>query len=79
MLIPEGARRLEEAGNFGNLRAAAGARRSAFRGMVFQDSDVYKWLEALGWESAREPSRSSRGWRTTRSSCSRPRSATTAT
>ena len=24
--------------------------------MVFMDSDVYKWLEALGWELAREPS-----------------------
>ena len=24
--------------------------------MVFMDSDVYKWLEALGWELGREPS-----------------------
>ena len=55
------------------------ARRSAFRGMVFHDSDVYKWLEALGCELAREPSPELRGWRTRRSSCSRPRSARTAT
>ena len=25
--------------------------------MVFSDSDVYKWLEALAWEIGREPSR----------------------
>ncbi len=24
--------------------------------MVFSDSDVYKWLEALAWEIGREPS-----------------------
>ena len=56
VLIPDGARRLEEAGNFGNLRAAAGRSEEPFRGMVFHDSDVYKWLEALGHELAREPS-----------------------
>ena len=28
--------------------------------MVFMDSDVHKWLEALGWELGREPSRTSR-------------------
>ncbi len=50
VLIPDGARRLEEAGSFGNLRG------ERFRGMVFGDSDVHKWLEALGHELAREPS-----------------------
>jgi DUF1680 family protein len=39
-----------------NLRAAAGRSDAAFHGMVFMDSDVHKWLEALGWELAREPS-----------------------
>src|SRR4051794_29764474 len=51
-LIPDGARRLEEAGNLHNLRVAAGREPGEFRGMVFHDSDVYKWLEALGWEGS---------------------------
>ena len=52
----EGARKLEEAGNFHNLRVAAGQKDGEFLGMRFADSDVHKWLEALGWELAREPS-----------------------
>ena len=56
MLLVEGARRLEEAGNFHNLRVAAGQEEGEFIGMRFADSDVHKWLEALGWELAREPS-----------------------
>ncbi len=55
-LLPDGEHWLEEAGNFENLRAAAGRSDAAFRGMVFMDSDVHKWLEALGWELGREPS-----------------------
>ena len=46
LLLPEGARELEEAGNFHNLRVAAGHEDGEFRGMRFADSDVYKWLEA---------------------------------
>lgn len=42
-----------------NLRIAAGVSEGQFEGMVFQDSDVYKWLEAaghlLGEESERNP------------------------
>ena len=48
--IPAGREQLEQAGNFDDLRAAAGLKDVAFRGMVFMDSDVYKWLEAIGWE-----------------------------
>ena len=55
-LIPEGHERLEEAGNFHDLRVAAGREEGEFRGLVFMDSDVHKWLEAVGWELAREPS-----------------------
>jgi DUF1680 family protein len=55
-LLLDGEHWLEEAGNFENLRAAAGRSDSEFRGMVFMDSDVHKWLEALGWELGREPS-----------------------
>ncbi len=51
-LIPDGARRLEEAGNLPNLRRAAGLEAGGFIGMRFSDSDVYKWLEAIGWEGS---------------------------
>jgi hypothetical protein len=30
-----------------NFKIASGQREGAFYGEVFQDSDVYKWLEAL--------------------------------
>jgi DUF1680 family protein len=51
-----GAEELERAGTFENLRIAAGRASGQRRGMVFSDSDVYKWLEALAWEIGREPS-----------------------
>jgi DUF1680 family protein len=50
VLIPGGQEQLERAGNLDDLRAAAGLTDVEFRGMVFMDSDVYKWLEAVGWE-----------------------------
>jgi DUF1680 family protein len=54
--IPLGAEELERAGTLDNLRIAAGRASGERRGMVFSDSDVYKWLEALAWEIGREPS-----------------------
>lgn len=55
--LPEGPRRLEDAGNLANLRAAADGRSAPdFSGdFQFQDSDVYKWLEAACWELADTP------------------------
>jgi DUF1680 family protein len=53
--ILRGAEELERAGTLENLRLAAGRSAGPRRGMVFSDSDVYKWLEALAWEVAREP------------------------
>lgn len=51
--IARGPRRLEEAGNLDNLRAAAGAKSPGFTGdFQFQDSDVHKWLEAASWQLA---------------------------
>ena len=50
VLLASAPLRLEEAGNLDDLRAAAGLTDKPFRGMVFMDSDVYKWLEAVGWE-----------------------------
>ncbi|MDR1825526.1 MAG: glycoside hydrolase family 127 protein [Bifidobacteriaceae bacterium] len=48
---------LETAGNLANFRRAAdpAAERgeAAYRGWLFADSDVYKTLEAVGWEAGR--------------------------
>src|SRR5215207_2490347 len=46
---------LKKAGNFHNLRMAAGLDSGSYRGMNFADENVYKWLEALGWELGRSP------------------------
>ena len=54
--LPHGVRMLETAGNLDNLRIAAGRTTGRFRGRVFMDSDVYKWLEAVAWEMLRAPS-----------------------
>jgi uncharacterized protein len=57
--IPHAAARLERAGNLTNLRLAAGASGAYAGGnddsgttAPFLDSDVHKWLEAVGWELA---------------------------
>ena len=50
--LSHGYRMLEEAGNLNNLRLAAGQAQGEYKGPVFQDSDVYKWLEAVGYQSA---------------------------
>ena len=62
--IPHGLEQLGLAGNLTNLRLAAGAH-GRYRalgeetGIIFPflDTDVYKWLEAVGWELGREPDR----------------------
>jgi DUF1680 family protein len=53
--LPHGFRMLEAAGNLENLRIAAGRSTGRYRGPVFMDSDVYKWLDAAAHEWAREP------------------------
>ena len=45
--------RLEASGTLANLRIAAGPQTGEFRGFHFADSDVYKVLEAIGWEAGR--------------------------
>jgi len=52
--LPHGYAMLEDSGALGNLRIAAGLATGEHRGMRFQDSDVYKWLEAAAYELARE-------------------------
>ena len=59
--IPHGLEQLRLAGNLSNLQLAAGAH-GRYRalgeatGVIFPflDTDVYKWLEAVGWELGRE-------------------------
>ena len=58
--LPLALRQLEVAGNLDNLRAAAAGDSAepgaaSYHGPVFMDSDVYKTLEAIGWELARDP------------------------
>jgi len=50
-----GYRMLEQAGNLHNLRLAAGQVEGTYRGPLFMDSDLYKWLEALAWQLALGP------------------------
>ncbi|WOZ79419.1 glycoside hydrolase family 127 protein [Kosakonia sacchari] len=38
-----------------NFRIAAGLQQGEFYGMVFQDSDVAKWLEAVAWSLCQNP------------------------
>jgi DUF1680 family protein len=58
--LPHGFAQLRGSGTLGNLRLAAGAdgryqasADSAGATFPFLDSDVYKWLEAVGWELGR--------------------------
>jgi len=53
--LPHGFRMLQQAGNLDNLRLAAGGATEGYRGPVFMDSDVYKWIEAAAFELARRP------------------------
>jgi DUF1680 family protein len=54
--IPSQYRLLEETGRLDNFRRAAGQKAIPFRGRFFNDSDVYKWLEAAAWTLASNPS-----------------------
>jgi len=53
--LKHGYKMLEKAGNFHNLRMAAGRETGNYAGLVFYDEDVYKWVEALAWELGNRP------------------------
>jgi DUF1680 family protein len=55
MSLRHGFEQLERFGNFHNLKLAAGAVEGEYRKPVFMDSDIYKWLEAIGYELAWNP------------------------
>src|SRR5919199_1800227 len=47
--LPSQYRWLEETGRLRNFQRAAGEVGGEFQGRFFNDSDVYKWLEAASW------------------------------
>jgi uncharacterized protein len=49
--IPHCLDRLESTGVLDNLRRLVGESDAPFRGPLFADSDLYKTLEAIGWEA----------------------------
>ncbi|CAA9449632.1 MAG: GH127 / GH146 [uncultured Rubrobacteraceae bacterium] len=53
--LPSQYRHLEETGRLDNFRKAAGKMEGRFEGIYFNDSDVYKWLEAAAWSLATDP------------------------
>ncbi len=50
--LPSQYKHLETTGRLNNFRRAAGTLDVPFEGIYFNDSDVYKWLEAASWELA---------------------------
>src|SRR5262245_40995886 len=53
--LPSQHRQLWETGRFDNLLRVAGKFDGPFTGRYFNDTDVYKWLEAASWSLAAEP------------------------
>lgn len=47
--VPSQYELLENTGRIYNFRRAAGKEKGDFQGLVFNDSDVYKWVEAAGF------------------------------
>jgi DUF1680 family protein len=47
--LPSQYQQLEETGRIDNFRRAAGKLDQPFEGWFFNDSDVYKWVEAVAW------------------------------
>jgi len=54
-IIPAQWRHCEETGRIDNFRVASGRKPGTFQGMFFNDSDVYKWVEAAAWALASGP------------------------
>jgi DUF1680 family protein len=50
--LPSQYQQLEETGRIDNFRRAAGKVDQPFQGWFFNDSDVYKWVEAVAWTLA---------------------------
>jgi DUF1680 family protein len=50
--IPSQYALLEKTGRLDNFRRVSGEINKPYQGYLFNDSDVYKWLEAAAWSSA---------------------------
>jgi uncharacterized protein len=50
--LPSQYKHLEETGGLDNFRRASGKTSGEYQGIYFNDSDVYKWLEAAAWTLA---------------------------
>lgn len=55
VMIPAQFQLCEETGRIDNLRKAAGLMPGTFEGRFFNDSDVYKLLEAASWSLTEQP------------------------
>lgn len=53
--LPYGISALESAGNLDNFRRILGDTDAPYRGFVFNDTDIYKTLEAVAWSIASHP------------------------
>jgi uncharacterized protein len=53
--LPSQFEHIEETGRLDNFRRASGKIEAPYRGLYFNDSDVYKWLEAASWSLATHP------------------------
>jgi uncharacterized protein len=53
--LEHGYQMLEKAGNFHNFRMAAGRKQGEYRGRLFLDENVYKWIEAVAYELGKAP------------------------
>lgn len=55
VMLPAQYHLCEETGRIENFRRASGKISGPFKGMFFNDSDVYKWVEAAAWVLATDP------------------------
>jgi DUF1680 family protein len=55
LTLPSQYRKCEETGRIDNFRRAAGKIGGAFHGRYYNDSDVYKWIEAVSYALAEGP------------------------
>lgn len=53
--LRHGFKKLQDSGNFNNLKLAAGTGSGEYATPLFMDSDIYKWLEAVSYELANAP------------------------
>jgi hypothetical protein len=55
-ILPMQLQKIQETGRIENFLRAAGKSQAHFKGFYFNDSDLYKWLEAASWTMQFDPS-----------------------